>query len=305
MPSASVLIPAYNEEQNIGPLLDRIAAESDAGPWTLDDVIVVASGCTDATARKARAASHASCHVRVIVERRRTGKASAINVGLRSARHDVVLLVSGDVMPAPGAIPMLLSRLDDPAVGAVGGRPIPLNDETTFTGFAAHLMWRLHHQISVTAADNPKCGEAIAFRKALQGHPVVNSIPSDTAVDEVSIQALIHAAGLRSVYAPEAIIRIWGPATVKDWLTQRRRINTGHILASRDGYRPSTMNAAVALKWAWCDEAARRKPMWSLAVVALEAAARIAGYIDVARRRSHTVWRVATTTKRAIEQEAG
>lgn len=303
MPRASVLVPAYNEEQNIGPLLGRLAAESADG-WKLDEIIVIASGCSDGTVAKARATRLRDGLLRVIVEPERAGKASAINIGLRNVRNDVVVLVSGDVMPARGAVVALLRHLTDRSVGTVGGRPVPLNDASSFTGWAAHVMWRLHHEISAASPDNPKCGEMIAFRRALDGQPVVPSIPLDTAVDEVSIQALVHGAGLRSVYAPEAIVSTWGPATVRDWFTQRRRINAGHILAARQGYHPSTMNARAVLRRAWRDGLVRRHPLRFAAVASLEVAARVAGRIDVARRRSHAVWKVATTTKRHIEQEA-
>ena len=304
MPGASVIVPAYNEEQNIGSLLRRVAAESAAG-WTLDDVIVIASGCTDGTVVQARAVAEGGTTVRVIEQERREGKASAINVGLAAARHEVVVLISGDVMPAPGAIGALLLALEDQSVGVAGGRPVPMNDEATFTGFATHLMWRLHHEVSLSAPENPKCGEMIAFRKRLDGRAVVSGIPADSAVDEVSVQAMVREAGLGARYVPDAVVRNWGPATVTDWLKQRRRIAAGHILAVREGYRPSTMSTRVVLTALARDPMARRRPHRAAAVVAMEAAGRLLGRLDVARGRSHTVWKTAETTKRAIEGEAG
>ena len=304
MPNASVLVPAYNEEQNIAPLLARIISESGVAGWALDDIIVIASGCTDGTVPRAQALAARHAAVRVVEQERREGKSSAINLGLQLARNDDVVLVSGDVMPASGTIPALLSRLHDPSVGVVGGRPEPLNDPSSFTGFAAHLLWRLHDMVSREADDNPKCGELIVFRKRMGGREIVPAIPASSAVDEVAIQALAYAAGLRSVYVADAVVNNWGPETIRDWFTQRRRINTGHILSARDGYRPSTMRATTVLRCVATDRLARRHPVWTLAVVSIEVAARLCGRFDAARGHGHTVWRVARTTKRAIEEEA-
>jgi glycosyltransferase involved in cell wall biosynthesis len=299
--NASVIIPAHNEQQNIVPLLRRIAGE--AAGCGIDDVVVVASGCTDGTVPLAREFAAGHPMVRVFEQARREGKASAINVGLREARHDRVLLISGDVMPEAGAAAALLARLDDETVGVAGSRPIPLNDPGHFAGFAACAMWRMHDWIN-QRAEEPKCGEMIAFRRALNGRPIVGAIPVESAVDEVSIQAIAREAGLRSVYERNAIVRNWGPDSVRDWMRQRRRINTGHLLSAREGYRPSTMGAGVTLRALVNDRAGRSKPHWLLAMAALEAAAKLSARFDVSRGEVHTVWRIAESTKRPIEQES-
>ncbi len=302
MRSATVIVPAHNEEHNIGSLLHRILAESVACGWLLDDVIVVASGCTDATVERAMAFVEQHNPVRVLVQEQREGKASAINMGLAAARHDLIVLISSDVLPVPGAISALLDGLDDESVGVVGCHPIPLNDDSTFPGFATHLLWRLHHRISETSVD-PKCGEMIAFRRTAGGELLVPAIPVDSAVDEVSIQAIIATAGLRSAYAPQAIVRNWGPSSLRDWFRQRRRINAGHILSARQGYSPITMHGSVILRFALRDREALRHPGRLATVALLEVAARALGRLDVARGRSHAVWQVAQSTKRPIPQE--
>lgn len=304
MVPASVIIPAYNEEQNIRPLLERVHAENREG-CLLDDVIVVASGCTDRTVERAREMESGWPQLRVIEQARREGKSSAINAGLAAARHDNVVLISGDVLPAPGAVARLLGRLDNPRIGVVGARPVPQNDASSLSGFATKLMWRLHHEISLAATENPKCGEMIAFRRMLDGKPVVTAIPARSAVDEVSIQAIAAIAGFKSAYEPEAIVHNWGPATMRDWFVQRRRINVGHLLSVREGYRPATMRTSTIVQTLLRDADARHRPLSAALVVGMEALARLAATVDIARGRDHAVWRVASSTKRAIEQETG
>lgn len=297
----TVLIPVHNEEQNVEHLLRRIAIESDAA--TALEVIVIASGCTDRTVELARAVQRETSCINVIEQAERAGKASAINLGLAAAQHDIVVLISGDVLPEPHAMARLVAHFDDPSVGAVGAHPVPLNDENTFVGFAVNALWRLHHLISLSATD-PKCGEMMAFRRRYpDGREIITAIPPDSAVDEASVQAQIAAAGMRALYDPEAVVRMWGPATLSDWYIQRRRINAGHILLSREGYRPSTTSVSRTVRAALSDQRLRSKPLWLFGLAGLEASARLAGRFDVARRRSHTVWRRVASTKRGIEME--
>src|SRR4029077_18458075 len=129
--AASVLVPAYNEEQNIAALLRRISAASGVDGWLVDDIILVASGCSDATVERAREVRRDGLAVRIIEQETREGKAAAINLGLSVAHHDLIVLVSGDVLPAPGAVTALLNRFEDPKVGVVGARPVPKNDESS------------------------------------------------------------------------------------------------------------------------------------------------------------------------------
>jgi biofilm PGA synthesis N-glycosyltransferase PgaC len=164
-------------------------------------------------------------------------------------------------------------------------------------------MWRMHHWINVRSTE-AKCGEMIAFRRMHGARPLVTAIPADSAVDEVSIQAIARQAGLGSAYEPRAIVHNWGPDSISQWMRQRRRINAGHLLAARDGYHPSTASMGMAMRALLSDREGRAKPHWLVALAVLEGTANLAGRIDVLRGDAHTVWRVAESTKRPIEQES-
>jgi hypothetical protein len=236
--------------------------------------------------------------VRLIEQERREGKASAINLFIAAARSPVLLMVSADVLVKEGTIDSLLRHFEDPAVGMVGGHPIPVNRETTFLGHAVHLQWRLHDRL---ARQSPKLGEIVAFRK------VVPSIAHDTAVDEISIQALITQLGYELVYEPHAVVYNRGPSTVGDYLRQRRRIYAGHLcVREQQGYSASTMSplrvgAALSRSGSFTTP---RAALWSLCTVALEATARGLGHYDVLRRKSQHVWEISATTKDHIADGA-
>jgi GGDEF domain-containing protein len=294
----SVGVMAYNEEANIGPALESILRQ-ELTAKRIAEVIVVASGCQDRTAAIVAGIARRESRVRLIEQARREGKASAINLFITAARCSVLAMVSADVMVEDGAFDVLLRHFEDPAVGMVGGHPMPVNGSGTFLGHAVHLQWRLHDRI---ARESPKLGEIVAFRN------VVPSIPIDTAVDELSIQALVTQLGYRLVYEPQAVVYNRGPSTVNDFLRQRRRIYAGHLrIREQQAYSAPTMSAWRAGRALLGSDSfsTPQAVMWSIGTVGLEAAARALGRYDVRRRHSNPyVWEMCDTTKQRIEDGA-
>jgi biofilm PGA synthesis N-glycosyltransferase PgaC len=295
--ACSVGIMAYNEEANIADAIGAILGHP-LSCGELAELIVVASGCEDRTCEIVTAVAQSDPRVRLIVQERREGKASAINLFIAAARSPVLLMVSADVLVRAGTLDALLRHFEDPGVGMVGGHPIPVNSETTFLGHSVHLQWRLHDRI---ARELPKLGEIVAFRN------VVPSIPVDTPVDEISIQALVTQLGYSLVYEPEAVIYNRGPTTVADFLRQRRRIYAGHIrVREQQGYAASTMSArrVFGALWGSGSFAGPRPALWTIGTVGLEAAARGLGRYDVVRKRPQHVWAMCKTTKSHIADDA-
>jgi len=293
----SVGIMAYNEEGNIAHAIRTILAQQpESGHIT--ELVVVASGCTDRTASIVSEIALTDPRVRLILQERREGKASAVNLFIEAGQCPVLLMVSADVLVKDGTIDALLRHFHDPTVGMVGGHPIPVNDETTFLGHAVHLLWRLHDRV---ARKSPKLGEIVAFRN------VVPSIPPDSSVDEISVQALITQLGYQVVYEPQAVIYNRGPTTVGDFLRQRRRIYAGHLrVREQQRHTASTMSigrVGGALLGSGCFRTPRSF-VWTIGTVCLEATARLLGHYDHIRHHPHHVWKTAITTKHHIAEGA-
>ena len=285
----SIGITAHNEEANIGKLLDCVV-QQELRTTVLAEVIVVISGCTDNTEDVVHECMVRDDRIQLLVQEHREGKASAINLFMEEADQDILLLSSADLQPAPDALELLVSPFADPELGITACRPEPVNDPNTFMGFAAHLLWDLHHQMNLRGF---KAGEMIAFRK------VFNRIPQYTAVDEASIEPLIRGQGYLVRYVPEAIVYNKGPETTADFLRQRRRIYAGHLqLQQILGYSVSTMSGLTVLSLLLRSLDWRPKQFfWTWGVVALEMTGRFLGWLDFKKERDHTVWEIATTTK--------
>ncbi len=290
--SCSVGIMAYNEEANIGRTIGAVLKQQ--GPSVrIEEVIVVASGCTDRTVPIVADIALQEPRVRLCIQEKREGKASAINLFLKQAISPIVVLIGADVLPEASALECLCVPFKDPKIGMVGGRPVPVNDPATFMGHAVHLLWRLHDQM---ARVQPKLGEVIAFRN------VISAIPTSSAVDEISIQALISQLGYQLIYEPACVVYNKGPLTIRDFLKQRRRIYAGHLkVRDQQNYEASTMKVSpIARRLIASSDFTMSPPkqvIWTLGAVILEGYARMQGYSDYRRKREHHIWEMVDSTK--------
>jgi len=287
--TCSMGIMAHNEEANIGRLLEALVSQR-LKNVALSEIVVVASGCTDSTHTIVLDWAKRDPRIRLIVQEKRAGKAAAINEYLPQAKEKIIVLCSADLLPVADALEAVVAPFADPEVGMTTAHPVPVNDPGQFMGFAAHMLWGLHHTINLNSF---KSGEMIAFRK------IFERIPYHTAVDEASIEPVVRGQGYNVRYVPAAVVYNQGPETVADFLRQRRRIYAGH-LAVRDtlGYTVSTMNSRRILALLFRNLDWHPRPfIWTWAVVGLEAYGRLLGLRDYKKRRDHQVWEIATTTK--------
>jgi biofilm PGA synthesis N-glycosyltransferase PgaC len=293
----SIGIMAYNEEANIGKLLQALLRQK-LTCCTLHEIVVVASGCTDKTIAITREYAERESKVNVLVQERREGKASAVNVFLKYAHAaDVIVLESADTLPADDSTIDCLVRplVEQAEVGMTGAQPAPVDTPEHFLGFVVHLQWKLHHRIAVIS---PKMGELVAFKNVLP------EIPVDTAVDEACIEALLVLKGYGLRYIPEAVVYNKGPDTINDFLKQRRRIAAGHHhLRQTQCYRVSTQNccqiiAALLAEMIWSP----KYLLWTIGAIVLEAYGRFLGVFDFyVKKKNPFTWEMATTTKRLRE----
>ena len=289
----SIGICVYNEEKNIRSLLNSLLNQKTMNP--IKEIFVISSACTDRTDEIIENDFSKNPQIILLKQENREGKASAINLFLTHATGDILVLESGDTIPAEDTIENLVNPFNDPKIGMAGGRPIPVNDTNSFMGFTSHLIWELHHRL---ALKKPKLGELVAFRKNLD-----IKLPIDTAVDEAYIEALVHDKGYKIIYAPEAIVYNKGPETISDYLKQRRRIFVGHLHLKRTkGYIPSSMKIFEIFKLILEQiKSNKNKIYWLSGAVLLEVYGRLLGSYDFyLKKDKHAIWSVAATTKVSI-----
>ncbi|MFC1944970.1 glycosyltransferase [Chloroflexota bacterium] len=288
--NVSVGICAYNEEKNIGNLLDSLLLQ-ETNNVMINQIIVVSSACADRTDEIVLDYQNNNPIIKLIRQPDRRGKASAINLFLKESSGDICVLISADIIMVPGSMELLCSPYVNPEIGMTGGHPIPVNCPNRVMGYVSHLIWRMSHELSL---ESPKLGECISFRNTIRG------IPEDTAVDEAVIEEVIRGQGYLLHYVPEALVYNMGPNTIKDYINQRRRIHNGHLdLRRKTGYRVSSMSKRRLLKiglktieFKW------RSFFWTPIAFSLEVYARLLGNYDYyIKKKNPYMWSIVPSTK--------
>lgn len=128
LPSLTIIIAAYNEEQVIGRTLDGILAQE--YPTDRMQVIVGSDVSTDQTNKIV--SQYASRQVRLVAFKERHGKLGILDELIPTVESDIVVVMDANILLAPGALLKIGEGYRDPAVGAVCGRQtVELPGKTT------------------------------------------------------------------------------------------------------------------------------------------------------------------------------
>lgn len=107
----SVVVPAYNERDNVEPLARQVVEALKAFPSPYEVVMVDDCSSDDTWAQIQKCAKQFP-QVRGIRQPRRGGQSCAMLTGMREARGEVIVTMDGDLQNDPADIPQMLERLN-------------------------------------------------------------------------------------------------------------------------------------------------------------------------------------------------
>jgi cellulose synthase/poly-beta-1,6-N-acetylglucosamine synthase-like glycosyltransferase len=239
--SFSFLMAARNEaariETRLRELLSLIDSSGAAG-----EVILVADGCTDATAETAR--NIADPRIHILVQPQGLGKASALGLAAAEARHDILLLADVRQRWNADAVKMLLENFADPEVGGVSGELMIESAPGVLAGVG--LYWRfekwLRKQESAVHSTVGVTGAIAAVRRDLFQPP-----PPGTILDDVYWPLVVTMRGRRVVFDGRALAYDRLPDRTHDEFRRKVRTLAGN-------YQLLTRLPSAVLPW--------RCPIW-------------------------------------------
>lgn len=199
-PTATLIIAAYNEEEEIARRMDNALAMD--YPAAALEIIVVSDGSTDATADIV--GEYASRGVRLL-ELPRQGKIPALNEAVKHASGEILVFSDANIHCDPQALRMLARNFADSAVGGVAGnstyRP-PVDGESSSRGEG--LYWRydswLKEMESRTGSVVSAHGGLYALRRELYAPPGESAVTDDFAISTAVVEQ-----GRRLVFDREAL----------------------------------------------------------------------------------------------------
>ncbi len=108
----SIVIPIYNETDNIPKLHQRIRQSLDSRQYNYE-IIYVNDGSTDGSSDILTGLANSESQVRCLHFRRNTGQTAALSAGIQHAVGDIIIPMDGDNQNDPADIPKLLEKLDE------------------------------------------------------------------------------------------------------------------------------------------------------------------------------------------------
>lgn len=220
----SVIVPAYNEAVGIEAAVRSI----DATDWPELEILVVDDGSSDETSLVVEALDMERVR---LVRKPNGGKPSALNIGIREARHDVLVMIDGDTVLEPRTIPELVQPLRDPDVGAVAGNPKIGNETNLVTRLqvSEYLMSSsLERRVVAPAGLITTIPGAVgAWRRAAVTE--AGLVSNTTLAEDTDLTIAVARGGWRVAYQPDA--RAWteAPASIGMLYRQRTRWTFGTL----------------------------------------------------------------------------
>lgn len=146
-PLISIVVPMYNESQNIDCFYQKVT-EVMRGLTEYDyEIICVNDGSTDNTLEKLELLADRDKQVKVIELSRNFGKEIALTAGLSEAKGDAVIPIDADLQDPPELIPALIAKWQE-GYDVVYATRLVRDGESSFRKLTAFLFYRVMRRLA-------------------------------------------------------------------------------------------------------------------------------------------------------------
>lgn len=191
-PEISVVVPVYNERDNVASLIDEIAVALKGRDY---EMVFVNDASTDDTLEVMQGLKKTYPALRVLSHRKNAGQSRSVRTGILAAVAPVIATLDGDGQNLPEDIPALWTQLvrdDAPEkLAMVGGRRAKRQD-TIWKKWASRIGNGVRKWLLKDNADDTGCGLKVFYREAFLRLPYFDHI-----------HRFIPALMLREGYATE------------------------------------------------------------------------------------------------------
>jgi len=155
------------------------------------------------------------------------GKPSALNFALKYLKGDIAVFTDGDIYFKGGSVEKLILHLrKNPELGAVSGRPVPINKRDNFFGFLAHFLTFSAHQWRKKASALGEYFDCSGYLFACY-KDIIPFLPEDCLAEDSYISSWIFKKGYKIGYVEQGVVFVKFPTNLSDWLCQKTRTITG------------------------------------------------------------------------------
>ena len=186
----SVVVPAYNEAENVPPLMEEFS-KMFSHTRMRGEVILVDDGSTDGTFLKAKECQGKYHFLRVVAHKRNQGLTQALMTGFSRARGRIFVFWPADLQYLPQDIPKLVERIDN-GYDVVCGWKKGSYGLKSFVSFIYNLLSRILFKIKVHDLNSVKAfrrevAEDVPLRKDWHRYMVVMAADKGYKIGEAKV----------------------------------------------------------------------------------------------------------------------
>ncbi len=226
LPSVTIVIPAYNEEQWICAKIQNLAVLD--YPNERLKIVLACDGCIDRTAAMARAClalpecSHLAMEVREYPQNR--GKVAVLNAVLRDVETELVALSDVSALVSVDALLLAALRFRDPRVGVLNSHYRILNPGSEGENRYWNYQSRIKASEAALGATLGAHGAFYLFRRGL-----FDGLAPDTINDDFVLPMEIVAKGYRAAQDDRIVALELEQADADQDRRRRKRISAGNV----------------------------------------------------------------------------
>lgn len=147
----SVIVPCYNEEENISYFYEEFVAatgflKEKEIEW---EILYVDDGSKDHTAEEVKRLHERDERIHLLSFSRNFGKEAAMYAGLERAKGDYVVIMDADLQDPPALLPQMIEAVEE-GYDSVATRRVNRKGEPLIRSFFARMFYRLMRRISKT-----------------------------------------------------------------------------------------------------------------------------------------------------------
>ncbi|MDD3603844.1 MAG: glycosyltransferase family 2 protein [Kiritimatiellae bacterium] len=172
-PQYSVVVPVYNEKENIRPLIEEISAVMD-GLGRPYEIVYVDDFSRDGSLEELHRLQPEFKTLQVIAHRRNCGQSAAVASGFAAARGDVIITLDADRQNDPADIPMMIEQLTDGIDMVCGARK--KRQDGRLRIISSRVANAFRNAVTGDRISDTGCGLRAMRRAALAEIPVFNGM---------------------------------------------------------------------------------------------------------------------------------
>ncbi len=185
----SIVIPAYDEEDNIKPLLEQFdeVIRRSGKDW---EVVLVNDGSTDKTAERARDASFKYRWLKVVSHSRNRGLTAALYTGFKAAKGTIFVFYPSDMQYHAQDIPRMIARIDrgaDLVTGWKQGKYRKWIVSYVYNRLCRVLFGLKVHDLNSVKAFRKEVVDGLSLRRDWHRYMVVMAAEAGFAIEEAKV----------------------------------------------------------------------------------------------------------------------